>query len=71
MAGRNKMRMIKKECAHKVDPFADHEVDLLGDHQVDLFADHRMDLFGRSVTLPPYLQLLPLRRQFLPLLRIR
>ncbi len=50
MAGRNKMRMIKKECAHKVDPFADHEVDLLGDHQVDLFADHRMDLFGRSVT---------------------
>ncbi len=53
MAGRNKMRMIKKECAHKVDPFADHEVDLLGDHQVDLFADHRMDLFGRSVTPIP------------------
>ena len=58
MTGHNKMRMIKMECAYKVDPFADHEVDLLGDHeldllgdhQVDLFADHRMDLFGRSVT---------------------
>ena len=34
MTGHNKMRMIKMECAYKVDPFA----------------DHRMDLFGRSVT---------------------